>query len=314
MGERRPPGGWVRAAAHPAADGGYDAPVNQEQVDTAFQNLISWLGDHGVALAAIAIVVLVVFRIARPAIHRVVVRLIRQQAATLGEEGAPESEVDRRVETIEDALTTLLKIIAAIAIVLVLFGAFDLWPVLAGLGLVFAAITLAGQSIVLDYLMGILILVEGQYFKGDFIRVGSVEGTVEELGLRRTVVRDVRGTLHSISNGEIRIAANLTRTYAVAMIEVEGIAEADVERTIAVMNQIGQDLQADEKWKPRFLEAPRYRSTIALRANGATLRMAGRIQPEFRVQGEAEIRRRVATGLAAAGIEPNRTAMVSGGP
>src|SRR5262245_53812223 len=262
--------------------------------------MIAWLGDHGIALAAIAVIVLVVFRLARPAIHRVVVRVIRSQAATLGEEGAPESEVDRRVETIEDALTTVLKIVAVVAIVLVLFSAFDLWPVLAGLGLFFAAITLAGQSIVLDYLMGILILVEGQYFKGDFIRVGAIEGTVEELGLRRTVIRDVRGTLHSVSNGEIRIAANLTRTYAVAMIEVEGIPESEVERTIAVMNEVGQELIADEKWKPRFLEAPRYRSTIALRANGATLRMAGRVQPDFRVQAEAEIRRRVAMALAGA--------------
>jgi len=273
--------------------------------------MIAWLGAHGVALAAIAIIVLVVFRVARPAIHRLVVRVIRSQAATLGEEGAPESEVDRRVETIEDALTTILKIIAVVAIVLVLFGAFDLWPVLAGLGLFFAAITLAGQSIVLDYLMGILILVEGQYFKGDFIRVGAIEGTVEELGLRRTVIRDVRGTLHSISNGEIRIAANLTRTYAVAMVDLEGIGEADVERTIQVMNQVGQDIAVDPKWKDRFLEAPKYRSTTALRANGATLRMAGRVNPEFRVPAEAEIRRRVASGLAAAGIEPNRAAMIS---
>ena len=154
-----------------------------------------------------------------------------------GNTGASEAEVDRRISTIEDVLATLLKLLAIGAVIIVVFGAFDLWPILAGLGLVIAAITLAGQSIVLDYLMGILILVEGQYFKGDFIRVGGIEGTVEELGLRRTVVRDNRGTLHSISNGEIRIAANLTRTYAVAMVHIEGIGEFDVERAIEVLNK-----------------------------------------------------------------------------
>jgi moderate conductance mechanosensitive channel len=275
--------------------------------DGATNALISWLTSHGLALLVVAFIVLVAFRLGRPAIHRVLVRVIRAQATTLGEEGASENEVDRRVSTIEDVLATVLKLLALGALIVVLFGAFDLWPVLAGLGLVIAAITLAGQSIVLDYLMGILILVEGQYFKGDMIRVGAVEGTVEELGLRRTVLRDTRGTLHSISNGEIRIAANLTRTYAVAMVHVEGIPESEVERTIEVMDRVADELAEDPAWKDRLLEPPRYRGTTALRANGATLRMAGRVQPDARVLVETEMRRRIASGLAAAGIEPNRT-------
>ena len=275
--------------------------------DAAFQSVVSWLTANGVALAVVAIVVLVAFRLGRPAVHRVLVRVIRAQASTLGDTGASEAEVDRRISTIEDVLATLLKLLAIGAVIIVVFGAFDLWPILAGLGLVIAAITLAGQSIVLDYLMGILILVEGQYFKGDFIRVGGIEGTVEELGLRRTVVRDNRGTLHSISNGEIRIAANLTRTYAVAMVHIEGIGESDVERAIEVLDKVGDELEADPAWSDRLLEAPRYQATTALRANGATLRIAGRVQPDARVAIEAEIRRRVAHGLGAAGIEPNRT-------
>ena len=116
---------------------------------------------------------------------------------------------------------------------------FDLWSVLAGLGIVIAAITLAGQSIVLDYLMGLLILVEGQYFKGDVVQIGTVEGTVEEVGLRRTLVRDARGVLHSISNGTVRASANLTRTYAVAMVNIDGVADRDLEAAIAVLEAVG---------------------------------------------------------------------------
>src|SRR5207344_2611378 len=102
-----------------------------------------------------------------------------------------------------DLLAKLLRFAVVATLIGVILGIFDLWSVLTGLGLLLAAITLAGQGIVLDYLMGFLILVEGQYFKGDVIRVGAVEGTVEEVGLRRTVVRDNRGVLHSISNGQI---------------------------------------------------------------------------------------------------------------
>ena len=190
-----------------------------------------------------------------------------------------------------------------VAAIIVVLGVFDLWSVLAGLGLVLAALTLAGQSIILDYLMGLLILTEGQYFKGDVVRLGGIEGTVEEVGLRRTIVRDVRGTVHSISNGEIRIASNLTRTYATATVELDGIADKDVEGVIEVFDAVGVALSEDPAFAVLLLDTPKYAGTIRLSSAGATLRMSGRTLPEARVQVEAEMRRRVAAGLAAAGIE-----------
>ena len=172
-------------------------------------------------------------------------RLLEAQSKTLGTDAVAVADVEKRVATIEDLLVKVLKTAVVLTIVVVILGVFDLWSVLAGLGIVIAAITLAGQNIVLDYLMGILILVEGQYYKGDVVRINAVEGTVEEVGLRRTLVRDVRGTLHSISNGEIRTSANLTRTYAVAMVAIDGVPDHALEAAITVLEQVGRDLAAD---------------------------------------------------------------------
>ena len=276
--------------------------------------LAGWLSTNGIALAVVAIGSLLVYRWARPAIHRVLVSVMQAQAATLGGDVNRRGETDRRVATIEDLLAKVLRFAVVAALIAVILGIFDLWSVLAGLGLMIAAITLAGQSIVLDYLMGFLILVEGQYFKGDVIAVGTVQGTVEEVGLRRTVVRDVRGTLHSISNGQIRSSANLTRTYAVAMVHIDGIADADVERTMAVMDVVGPALAADPAWAHEVLEAPGPSTTTRLRAGGATLRLAMRVRPEARVAVEAELRRRIAAALADAGIEPVRPLVAAGVP
>lgn len=278
------------------------------------QGLIDWIGAHGLVLILATVGLLLFYRVARPAIHRLLVAALRGRAAALGDGPAIEAETDKRVATIEDLLAKLLRVAVVGAFILVIFGIFDLWPILAGLGIVAAAITLAGQSIVLDYLMGFLILMEGQYFKGDVILVGGIEGTVEEVGLRRTIIRDTRGTLHSISNGIIRQSSNLTRTYAVAMVFLEGIGEADVERTIEVLDRIGGEFQADPTWTDRLLEAPRYTGTTALRADGATLRLSGRVRPEARVAVETELRRRVALGLAGAGIEPRRSAFAGPAP
>ncbi len=268
--------------------------------------LIGWLSANGIILAVLAIVLLVVYRWARPAVHRSLMALGQAQSVTLGDEGARQVEIEKRVATLEDLIAKLLRAAVVLAIVVVLLGWFDLWPMLAGLGVIVAAITLAGQAIVLDYLMGVLILVEGEYFKGDIVRIGVVEGTVEEVGLRRTVVRDTRGTLHSISNGLIREVANLTRTDAVATIDVAGIADGDVETVIEVVNEVGRSMAEDPAWTDRIIDTPAYSGTIRLDATGATLRLRGRVHPEARRQVEAELRRRVASGMAARGVVPIR--------
>jgi small conductance mechanosensitive channel len=270
--------------------------------------LVAWLTTHGLQLAIVAILLWLAYRWTRPAIHRLLVRVVHAEATTLGDDSVRRLEIDKRVSTIEDLVSKVLRALVVFALVAVFLGAFDLWPIFAGLGLILAAITLAGQDIVLDYLMGVLILVEGQYFKGDIIRVGAVEGTVEEVGLRRTVIRDPRGTLHSISNGLIRSSANQTRSYAMAVVQIEGIADGDVERVIEVLDAVGAAAVEDPVLATRLLGTPGYTATTRLSAYGATLRMTGRVQPEHRVAVEAELRRRVAAELAAAGIEPIRPA------
>ncbi len=275
-------------------------------VSEATNTAIEWLTANGLLLVILAFVLLLVYRWARPVIHRVLVRLMDAQSAALGGDAARRVEVEKHVATIEDLLTKVLRALVVLALIVAVFSILDLWPVLAGLGLVIAAITLAGQDIVLDYLMGILILVEGQFFKGDLVRVGAVEGTVEEVGLRRLVLRDAGGTVHSISNGLIRSSANRTRSFAIASVQIDGIADADVERAIAVLDRVGQSLADDPAFEGILKDVPGYSATTGLSALGATLVMTGRIEPEHRAAVETELRRRVAASLAAEGIEPIR--------
>ena len=276
--------------------------------------LIPWLTAHGLALLLLAVALLFAYRWTRPAIHRVLVRVMETQARTLGSDTGHRADVEKRVSTLEDLLVKVLRFTVLAALVAVILGVFDLWSVLAGLGIVFAAITLAGQSIVLDYLMGILILVEGQYFKGDVVLIGAVEGTVEEVGLRRTLVRDPRGVLHSISNGTVRASANLTRTFAVAMVNIDGVADRNLEAAIEVLEAVSPDLAADPALAELFLEPPAYAGMTSLTAAGATIRLSGRVRPESRMRVEIEMRRRVSAGLAAQGIELIRPVVGAAAP
>ena len=98
---------------------------------------------------------------------------------------------------------------------------FELWGVLAAIVLIVVAIVFATRDVVLDYVMGFLILIEGPFFKGDYVAVGGhpgFEGVVEEIGLRRTMLRDGIGSSHAVSNGLIRLSSNQTRLFSVAVV------------------------------------------------------------------------------------------------
>lgn len=276
--------------------------------------MLDWLRAYGLAIFFWAIVLFLLYRFAPGLIHRLLVGVTRAQEAALENDEAQRNELEKRVKTLEDLLTKALRIGVLVGAVLVFFSVFELWPIFAGLGIVVAALTLAGQSIVLDYLMGFLILVEGQYYVGDVVNLGGVEGAVEEIGFRRTTLRDTSGTVHSISNGEIRTSANLTRVYASSVVDIQGIRDADVERAIAVMSQVGLDLAADPAWSPRLLAPPGQPVAFAFTDLGATIRMSCRVIPGDRWRVAAEVRKRIATAFTEAGVQPNRRTGAAAGP
>jgi small-conductance mechanosensitive channel len=271
-----------------------------------------WFSHDGLLLAVVAIALFIGYRLGRPAIHRFLVRIMKRQEGLAEGDQSRIDEIERRAATVEDLLAKLLRIAVIATLVIMVLGLFNLWSVLAGLGLVLAAITLAGQDIVLDYLMGLLILLEGQYFKGDIVTINGISGTVEEVGLRRTVLRDFSGVVHSISNGVIRASSNLTRTYAVAVVLVEGIADRDQEAAIRVLQEVGQAIASDDSFAEVFLEPPAYTGTTSLTALGATLRLSARVPPNARFRVEFELRRRVSRALAENGIEPIRPVRAGG--
>jgi moderate conductance mechanosensitive channel len=262
-----------------------------------------FLQSHGIGVVVLLIVASIAFRVVRPIVHRTLVRVFRQRPSETIDAEVTAAEAAKRAATIEDLVSTLLHFTIIFVTVLVLLTWFDLLPVIAGLGVIAAALTLAGQSIVLDYLMGILIVLEGPYYKGDWIQVGAIEGEVEEIGLRRTILRDSSGTVHSVSNGAIRIASNLTRVYARMQVDMTVSFGTDLELATRVANEVGQAMAEDPAWKDRLLEVPAVSRVPALGDLGVTLRVAGKVRAADRWAAPSELRRRLIEAFVERGIE-----------
>jgi small-conductance mechanosensitive channel len=169
--------------------------------------------EIGLQLALIALAALIAFVVLRATVGISVRHLIERRTAESGEGILPPAELERRVNTVARlAVRVAGTAIAVIGVLMALdlFG-IDIGPAVAGLGVVGIAVGLGAQTLVKDWLAGIFVVLENQYSAGDTVRIAGVEGVVEDFSLRRTMLRDRDGTVHSVPNGQITVASNLTR-------------------------------------------------------------------------------------------------------
>ncbi len=277
--------------------------------------LSAFLQRNGLAIVALLVLAVVAFRLVRPIVHRTLIRVLRQRAASGADPNLDVDEADKRAATLEDLVSTILRLTVIMVTTLVLLTWFNLLPVIAGLGVILAAVTLAGQSIVLDYLMGFLIVVEGPFNKGDWVQAGGVEGEVEEIGLRRTTLRDTTGTVHTVSNGLIRVSSNLTRIFARMQVDMTVAFGTDLDEVTRIVNEVGAQMATDPDWKDRLLEAPSFTRVPALGDLGITVRVAGKVRPADRWTAPSELRKRLIAAFQANGIEiPARAQAPLGSP
>ena len=164
----------------------------------------------------------------------------------------------RRLKTLGHAGLSIGYIIIFLIVLLMILRelGIDITPILASAGVVGLALSLGAQTLIKDYLGGILILVENQFTIGDVITVGQLTGTVERLTLRLTYLRDAEGKLNLIPNGDIRILSNLTTQWSQTVVTFNLDYETDMQSALRVLEEAARLVQADSEIAPALVEAP----------------------------------------------------------
>jgi moderate conductance mechanosensitive channel len=258
------------------------------------------------AVAAVLITATILMRLSKVFVSGLAETLLeREHAEGTSREMSP-LELRKRQDTIEElGINVIRSFIAVIAGLIILETAFqvDIGPAVAGLGIVGIAIGLGTQHLVRDYMNGILILIENQYDKGDVVRIAGLSGTVEDFTLRRTTLRDSDGALHTVPNGEVSVATNLTRMFANVIQDVQVVYETEIERAETVVDSIGKTMAGDPAWSDRILEPPHVDQVAAFGEFGVTLRITAKVRASEQWAVAGELRKRVLTGFAANHIE-----------
>lgn len=256
-------------------------------------------------LALIAVAALVAFVFLRTAVGIGTRHLLERHAEEVGGGVLSAAELERRVQTIGRLVVRIAgSVIAIIAVLMALrlFG-IDIGPAVAGLGVVGIAVGFGAQAIVRDWLAGIFIVLENQYSQGDVIRVLGVEGLVEDFSLRRTTLRDVDGSVHTVPNGQIVVTSNITRVRAPVELDINVGGGADLDRAGEVIGRVGEELQADPAWRARLVEPPAVVEVETVSEALVTLKVLGKARAGEQLAVGEELRRRILAALAEAGIE-----------
>ena len=275
------------------------ALVALELVGIELAPVKGWLVGHGARLGLImALAVVAVFAVDQ-AVPRMVTRIVARGAEEM------DTETQKRATTLTQVLATVAQIaVLSLAAFMVLSElGINIGPVLAGLGVAGLAFGFGGQYLVRDLIAGVFIIMENHYRVGDVVKVADVAGVVEAINLRRTVLRDLDGIVHTVPNGEIRVSSNYTRGYSRVNLNISVSYDTDLDRAIAVINRVGKALAEDPQWATLIVTPPQVLRVDNLGDSGIEIKVLGDTQPIQQWAVTGELRKRLKKAFDQEGIE-----------
>jgi moderate conductance mechanosensitive channel len=262
----------------------------------------TWLGDHGVQILFIAVLAYIFYSVVKAILDRALVRYIEFRKHH--DPHTKEARV-KRVKTLSSVLVGLTAVFTfGIASFMILAELnIDIAPLLASAGVIGIAIGFGAQSIIKDVFNGLFILLEDQFNTGDVIKVAGISGLVDELNLRRTVLRDLDGIVHVIPNGQINTVSNYTHEWARVNLNISVAYDTDLDHAINVINRVGLDLAADLEFGPMIITAPQALRVDNFGDSGIEIKILGDVRPMKQWSVAGELRRRLKKAFDEAGIE-----------
>jgi small conductance mechanosensitive channel len=245
------------------------------------------------------VILLIVF-----ALHRVVLFFVKRLRLRADNQARVSFHRAAQLRTMASTIRATSYGVFSFIVFLQVLNLFDIpyQPILASAGILGVAIGLGAQSIFKDMINGILILVEDQYNVGEIVSLAGLKGTVEDLSLRRTIVRDADGTLYIIPNSQIATVSNLSRDYAVATLNVSVDASANPDKVIAILTNVASQVRNDESFKDIAVADPVVLGIDKIEGRAVTYLVQLRVRTNQRDPVLRELRRRIILAFEKDGI------------
>ena len=284
--------------------------------DAFWETVRDWL--LGVPLQILIILLsalvaqIVLTRVIRGVVRRATERAKRERLAQTRKitRTAELSEVllTQRTEQRAAAIGTLLRSVVAITVwsiaflmILPLLGV-NVGPLLASAGVIGVALGFGAQTLVKDYLSGIFMIIEDQYGVGDLVDVGPVIGTVEEVALRFTRLRDQTGVVWYVRNGEILRVANRSQGWTLAIVDIPIAYDENIDRVREIVENVATDMDEDATYDDMLLGRPVFAGVESVSGEAVVIRITAKSVPDQQIPLARTIRERMKLAFDRAGI------------
>jgi len=258
--------------------------------DSIIQNIIHWSVTHGIKIVVILVAALIILRILKSIVRRVIKSVVKKTY-----EVRDGIALEKRTATLEGVFYSTIKIAIWIIAVLMIIPEFNIniGPILAAVGIAGLAFGFGAQYLIRDLIAGLFIILEDQYRKGDVIKVGDISGKVEDINLRKTVLRDIDGVEHHIPNGEIKIASNRSKLWSRINLEIGVSYDTDLDKAIKVLNKVGKEMAKDKDWEDIITEAPQALGVNEFADSAIVIKVLGQTKPGEQWNIARELRKRI---------------------
>jgi len=271
----------------------------EAQFDDWSSKLIPWFLHHGLKI----ILIIFLAYLANKLLQKLIYKAVRMAVAT-----DPSSSSDaekKREDTLISIFSTTLRIVFIIIVSMMALQevGVEIGPLLAGAGIVGLALGFGGQYLIRDLISGLFIILENQYRIGDVVSFDNTGGLVEEITLRMTTIRDQDGTVHHIPHGEIKKVSNLSKNFSRVNLNIGISYDSDLEKVIALINEIGAEMAKDELWKDTIIKAPQFLRVNDLGESSIIIKILGETTPLHQWEVTGELRKRILITFRQKGIE-----------
>lgn len=268
-------------------------------LEKIIENIIPWLLDHGIKIAFILIVVLLLKKFLNVIVKKFVEKII------IADHFLTQEAKEKRENTLARIFISSLNIIIWILAGLMILQELgvEIAPLLAAVGIVGIAFGFGGQYLIRDLISGMFIIMENQYRIGDVVCFDNTCGSVEDISLRMTILRDLDGTVHHIPHGEIKKVSNLSKVFARVNLDIGVSYSSNLEQVISIVNQVGHELAKDNEWKDFILEPPQFVRVNDFADSAVIIKILGKTKPLQQWAVAGEFRKRIKIAFDREGIE-----------
>jgi small conductance mechanosensitive channel len=260
-----------------------------------FLNIDNIIWSYYLLVVLKVLLIIIVARVSISILNRIIMNIFKLY---------PRLKMDeKKSTTLAGILKSIVKYTVYIITIISVLNVFNIptASLIATAGLGGLAIGFGAQSLVKDVFTGFFILFEDQYGVGDFVSIGGMTGTVEDIGLRITQIREYNGDLHIIPNGEVKTVTNHSRGDSLAIVDIGIAYEVDAERAMVVLRELTEGYYKNNM--ESIVQKPEVLGIIKFNESEVVIRTVVRTKPLMHWKIERELRKQILEIFKDKGIE-----------